>query len=57
MTNKQLYNRICTSNNKVLKQTDINTLKQRAALGNKEAQQYMDMLKPLDQRPTKASKS
>lgn len=57
MTNKQLYNRIRTSNNKVLKQTDINTLKQRAALGNKEAQQYMDMLKPLDQRPTKASKS
>lgn len=57
MTNKQLYNRIRTHKNKIAAQSYRDTLNNRAQLGDKEAQQYMSMLKPLDQRPTKASKS
>lgn len=45
MTNKQLYNRIRTSNNKILKEADLNTLKQRAALGNSDAKKYLSMVK------------
>lgn len=57
MTNRQLYNKIRTHMNKTAAQSYRDTLNKRAQLGNKEAQQYMDMLKPLDQRPTKSSKS
>ena len=57
MTNKDLYNKIRTHMNKTAAQSYRDTLNNRAQLGNKEAQQYMAMLKPLDQRPSKASKS
>lgn len=57
MTNKDLYNKIRTHMNKTAAQSYRDTLNNRAQLGNKEAQQYMAMLKPLDQRPSEASKS
>lgn len=57
MTNRELYNKIRTHTNKIVVQSYRDTLNNRAQLGNKEAQQYMDILKPLDQRPSKASKS
>lgn len=57
MTNRELYNKIRTHTNKIVVQSYRDTLNNRAQLGNKEAQQYMAILKPLDQRPSKTSKS
>lgn len=57
MTNKELYNKIRTHMNKTVIQSYRDTLNKRAQLGSKEAQHYMASLKPLDQRPSKTSKS
>lgn len=57
MTNRELYNKIRAHTNKIVVQSYRDTLNNRAQLGNKEAQQYMAILKPLDQRPSKTSKS
>lgn len=57
MTNRELYNKIRAHTNKIVAQSYRDTLNNRAQLGNKEAQQYMAILKPVDQRPSKASKS
>lgn len=57
MTNKELYNKIRTHMNKTVVQSYRDTLNKRAQLGSKEAQQYLAILKPMDQRPSKTSKS
>lgn len=57
MTNKELYNKIRTHMNKTAAQSYRDTLNKRAQLGSKEAQQYLAILKPMDQRPSKTSKS